>query len=367
MMSLLFRGLATMALAIGLALPAHAQTHTVTDTLDRTVEIPVDPQRILLGFYFEDFYAVGGPDAYERVVAISRDAWAGWRSLQWAAYSAADPRLETLIDVGEVDAGTFSIETAIAANPDLAILAAWQYSALGDVVSRFDDAGIPVVVADYNAQTVEKHVASTLLLGAVLGTQERARALAGGYKSAVADVLSRVEKAEGAPKAVYVELGNRGPHEVGNSYSGHMWGNLITLAGGRNIADGQIARWAPLSPEYVLAQNPDVIFLAGSGWAGRDRAVRLGPGVEPPVTHDRMRPYLERAGWQGLKAVRNGQLHALYHGGARTLYDFAFLQYIAQVLHPEAFADVDPLANLDRFFADYMPVRFSGTYFTRLP
>lgn len=52
--------------AMALPMTAHADTITITDTRNRTVEIPKNPQRILLGFYFEDFFAVGGPHAYIR-------------------------------------------------------------------------------------------------------------------------------------------------------------------------------------------------------------------------------------------------------------------------------------------------------------
>lgn len=169
MFKTLSRGAAAVAFMASFAMPAWADTITVTDTLDRTVEIPADPQRLLLGFYFEDFLAVAGPDAYDRVVAISKDTWAGWRNLQWQTYAAAIPRLEKLADVGEVDAGTFSLEAVVAAKPDVAVLAAWQYNALGDVAERIEAAGIPVVVLDYNAQTVGKHVQSTLLLGQIMG------------------------------------------------------------------------------------------------------------------------------------------------------------------------------------------------------
>lgn len=358
-------GLAMMALAFSWT-PLRAETISVTDALDRKVQIPANAERILLGFYFEDFFAVGGPDAYDSVAAISRNAWEGWRGLQWKAYAAAVPRIDTLKDVGEVDAGTFSLEAAVAAKPDLAILAAWQFSALGEAVGRLEAAGIPVVVLDYNAQTVEKHVASTLALGTILGQEERAKALADQYSDAVAEVSKRLEGVSDRPK-VYVELGRKGADEIDNSYGNTMWGRLVETAGGTNIAMDQIAKWGPLSPEYVLAQNPEVVFLAGSGWLSREQAVIMGPGVESAATHARMKPYLSRAGWAGLDAVKAERVHAVYHGGARTLYDFAFLQYLAKSLHPDLFADIDPQANLDSFFRSYMPIQSSGTYMTKLP
>lgn len=368
MFNKLARGVAAAALMATFAVSAAAETITVTDTLDRTVEIPEDPQRILLGFYYEDFLAVAGPDAYDRVVAISKDTWAGWRSLQWSAYAAALPRLEELADVGEVDAGTFSLEAVVAAKPDVALFAAWQYEALGDVAGRIEAAGIPIVVLDYNAQTVEKHVQSTLLLGQIMKADERARALADEYAAQISDVEARLAKLpKGDAPKVYVELARKGAGTVDNSYSGTQWGSVINQLGAINIADGQISNWGKLSPEYVLAQNPQMILLAGSGWAGRDEAVVMGPNVDSDLTHARMTAYLGRPGWAGLDAVKNGKVFGIYHGGNRTLYDFAFLQFIGKGLYPDAFADVDPQASLERFFATYMPVEFKGTYMTQLP
>jgi ABC-type Fe3+-hydroxamate transport system substrate-binding protein len=368
MFKTLARGCAAAVFAATIALPAWAGSLTVTDTMDRVVEIPENPERILLGFYFEDFLAVAGPDGYDRVVAISKDTWAGWRNLQWQTYAAAIPRLEELADVGEVDAGTFSLEATVAAKPDVALLAAWQYRALGDVADRIEAAGIPIVVLDYNAQTVAKHVQSTRILGQIMGAEDRAKVLSDEYAVAVAEVEARLATLpEGLAPKVYVELARKGRDTVDNSYSGTQWGSVIDQLKANNIANGQISNWGKLSPEYVLAQNPQVILLAGSGWAGREGAVVMGPGVDTALTHDRMQAYLGRPGWEGLDAVKNGQVFGVYHGGNRTLYDYAFLQFLAKAMYPEAFADVDPQAALDRFFATYMPVKFQGTYMTQLP
>ncbi len=366
-----FLGAATAAAATTLFTPALARgTQTLTDVLGREVEVPLDPQRILLGFYFEDFWAIGGRNAYDRVVAISREAWEGWRNSQWKRYVAVEPRLEKLIDVGEVSGGTFSVETAVAARPDVAILAAWQFKGLGDGVKKLEAAGIPVVVADYNAQTVEKHVASTQLLGRLLGGEAvgRSRQLADSYQGAVDDVRDRVAKAQAegakAPR-VYLELGNKGPDEYGNSYGKGMWGGVIEAAGGINIAKGQVGR-GPLNPEYVLASNPQAIFFAGSDWVNRPKAVVMGFGQKPEVTRERMAAYLKRPGWSGLDAVKNGQVHAVYHGGTRTLYDITYLQYIAKQLYPQAFEDVDPLKNLQDYYKTWLPIEADGVFMLKL-
>ncbi len=358
---------AALALSLPLPLSASAGTITVTDTEGRSVEVPHGAQRVLLGFYFEDFYAIVGENAFDRVVAISREPWEGWRSSQFQAYIAVSPRIAELIDVGYEEAGGFSIEKAVAARPDVAIIAAWQYRGLGEEgIAKLEAAGIPIVVADYNAQTLEKHLASTRLIGQVMASEARAEKLAGEYEAAVLDVIQRVKAAGGTPQPVYVELGRAGPDTYGNSYGNTMWGGVIKMAGGDNIAEGKIANWGPLNPEYVLARKPVAVLLAGSDWAGRDTAVLMGFGVEADTTRARMAAYAERPGWSSLPAVKNGELHAVYHGGARTLYDYSFLQYIAKILHPEAFADVDPVANQERFYETYLPIKADGSFMVKL-
>ena len=312
-------------------------------------------------------YAIVGESAYDRVVAITREAWEGWRNGQYRAYTAVAPNIEKLVDIGYHESGGFNLETAIAAKPDVAIIASWQYRGIGEEgVAKLEAAGIPVVVADYNAQTLEKHLISTRIIGQVMNTESRAKTLASEYRAAIEDVQRRVAALEGPRPKVYVEVGSRGAGEIGNSYGSIMWGGAIKLAGGRNIGEGQVERWAPLNPEYVLAQNPELIFLAGSEWVSRKSALLMGFDVPLETTTSRMRPYLSRTGWAGLNAVKNREVHGVYHGGARTLYDYVFLQYIGKAIHPEAFADVDPQANHRRFYETYLPIKADGTFMMKL-
>ncbi|MUO85272.1 ABC transporter substrate-binding protein [Agrobacterium vitis] len=335
---------------------------TVIDVKGRTVTVPKTPERVVLGFYYEDYLAIVGPNAIDKVVALSLSTWKDWRPSQFAAYEKALPQLASIPDIGNTEDSTFSIEKVIAAKPDLVILAAWSYDALGESVKQFEAAGIPVVTLDYNAQSVEKHVASTLALGALMGTQDRAEDLAQNYRDAMAEIAARVEAAGPANKKVYVELAQKGPSEVGNSYGDSMWGALIDKLGGNNIAKGQIGNWGPLSPEYVLAQKPDLIFLAGSEWLNKPQSVSVGFGASNEVARERMKAYLERPGWADLPAVKIGDVHAIYHGGARTLSDYVFAQYIAKQLHPEAFKDVNPEQNLKDYYQTWLPIEADGTF-----
>ncbi|MCD2175563.1 ABC transporter substrate-binding protein [Rhizobium sp. C4] len=361
----IFKSLALSAAALLLGAGA-ALSSTITDVLDRKVEIAAPPQRILLGFNFEDFMAVGGPGSIDRVVAVSAPVWRDWRPAQYAAYVKAIPSIADKVDVGDAEAGTFSVEKAISARPDLVILAAWQFKALGEAVKQFEAAGVPVVVIDYNAQTLDKHLRSTTVLGDVLGQPERAKQLGDFYKGSVEDTIARVKAAQasesGPPKKVYVELAQKGPGEFGNSYGDTMWAGVIDMAGGTNIAKGQVGNWGPLRPEYVLAAAPDAIFLSGSEWLNKPQAVSVGFGADPAVVNQRIAAYLKRPGWDQLPAVKMGEVHAVYHGGTRTLSDFVYVRYMAKVLHPKAFADVDPNAEIRAFYKTWLPIEAKGVF-----
>ncbi|WP_028030639.1 ABC transporter substrate-binding protein [Gemmobacter nectariphilus] len=364
-MSAFTRGLAA-ALSLAFAMPAMAEI-TVTDLDGRTVTLDRVPDRVALGFYYEDYLAVAGAAGADKIVALSRAPWADWRPGQWAVYTARFPQLKGLPDFGNADDNTFSVEALIAARPEVAILSSWQTATIGEPgVKQIEDAGIKVVAIDYNAQTLERHLLSTRVLGAVMGQPERSEQLAAMYETRTADTLARVAKAGPSHRKIYVELAQKGPGEIGNSYGNGMWAGVIDLVGGENIAKGQVKNWGPLSPEYVLAQQPDVILLAGSEWLNKPEAVILGFGATDELAQSKMAAYTTRPGWSDLPAVQTKQVFGIYHGGNRTLSDFVYARAIAKALYPEAFADVDPAAELADYYKTWMPVAADGLFIDQL-
>lgn len=122
----------------------------------------------------------------------------------------------------------------------------------------------------------------------------------------------------------------------------------------------------PLNPEFVLAANPDAIFIAGSSWVGRPNAVLTGLDTDIATTRTRLAPYAKRQGWAELAAIRNGQIFAIEHGLCRALFDYTATYFIAKQLYPDRFADIDPIAELRRYHEQFLPVTFEGTWTARL-
>lgn len=348
------------------AAPAMAETVEITDVTGRTFPLDVPAERVVLGLYFEDYWAIGGDAAMDRLVGISKAAWRDWRPANWEAYLKVRPSLDAIADVGEVEVSTFSVEKLIALDPDVAILAEWQVNGIGSDFQRILDAGIPVVIVDYHAQTEARHVASTRLIGTVIGAEARAEEIARTYRDAVAQVRNRVAEAEGEKPRIYIELGNKGPGEQGSSYGDYMWGKIAAVAGGDNVTRDVVKTWGAVTREQVLAARPEVIVISGSEWRQHATGMLMGQGVTAGEARERLRGFVGRPGWSSLPAVESGRVHGIYQGDSRTIMDYTAVQYLAKALYPDLFADLDPQASYRAFYERYLPIVPEGTFMIEL-
>ncbi|EHE0558914.1 ABC transporter substrate-binding protein [Campylobacter upsaliensis] len=334
------------------------------DVLDREVKLNLPIKRIALGFYYTDFLAVGGVKALDKVVGFSKAVWTDWTPASWELYSKTLPQLNSIADFGEVEVGTFSVEKVLSLKPDLLILAAWQYQVLEFDLEPIIEANIPIIVLDYNKEKVELHAKSTELLGVITGEEKRAKELIDFYKNTANEVASRIEKAQLPKPKIYIEFGNKGPNETGFTYGKDMWGALIDLAGGENIAAPFVKQWAPINPEQVIVSKPDVIMIAGreTELKKNQEAMVMGFNIDEKEALKRLEAYKNRPGWSALPAIKDNKLYGLYMGASRTLADAAMIQYIAKALYPSLFEDIDPIQTYINFHKNYLPVIPKGTF-----
>jgi iron complex transport system substrate-binding protein len=342
---------------------AQAAPVEVTDAVGRTVTVEAPASRVVIVFNFEEFTAIAGKAAWDRVVGYNHTPWRKFRHSIWERYAAAIPRITELPDVGHPEDNSFSVEKTVAARPQVVLMPQWGFATHATAVDQLAAIGIPTVVIDYNAQLLDRHIASTLAIGKVMGADDRARRLVELYRREYDEVQRRVAASGGKRPRVYVEVGMEGPDVVGPTFTTTMWGRILDLVGAENIAKGRIpGAQGQLNPELVLAANPDAIVIAGSSWVNQPRSVKLGYEVDEATARASLVPYLDRPGWRGLDAVKQGHLFAIQHGLARTLFDFVAMQYIAKQLYPAAFADVDPYENLRRYHAEWLPIEFGGVW-----
>ncbi len=201
------------ALAVASVPAAHAAPEVIKDVIGRSVRVDLPAKRVLLGFYIEDYFAVGGDKAFDRLAGLSLGWFVKSRPAVWEQYVAARPTLRGVPDVGSVQDQSFVIEKVLATRPDVVVLADWQFKALASEIPRLEAAGVPVVVVDFNAQTLERHVESIRVLGQLTGETARAQRIADEYRQVVETIQQRIAKAKLPRPRVYVELGDKGPAE----------------------------------------------------------------------------------------------------------------------------------------------------------
>lgn len=349
-------------------LSAQAEVKTITDVLGREVKVDVPAQRVVLGFYYPDYIAATGAENFKHVVGISREFWEKFNPGSWKLFNETMPELAKMPDVGNVNTGDFSTEKTLALNPSVIVLADWQYKTLQPEMPRFEQAGIPVVVVDFNAQTVERHTQSARIFGQLAGTEARANKLADEYAAGIADIQKRVASAKQDKPRIYVEFGDKGPANHSFTFGKNMWGAIADTAGGDNIAAGLVENWGPINPEQVLAARPDVIMISGTenGHEKNPSIMAMGIGISQADAEKRLAGFVGRPGWASLPAVENKRVYGLYHSASRSLMDLASTQFIAKALYPAQFKDVDPEKTFLDFYRNYLPVVPEGTFFLQM-
>lgn len=341
---------------------AEPEVIEVTDLKGRTVTLPKEINKVVVTFNMEEYFAVAGDQAMDKLVGWSHKYWEGRRQDAYDAFTAVYPELAELPDVGYN--GDISAEAIIALQPDVVLASSTgaNYDALEPAFENLHNAGIECVFFDFHAQTLEKHSESIRLLGKILNQEDRAEEIVAFYSDQMAAVSDRLTDLSDQDRPrVYMEF-SMGPDQFGNTWSEQMWGALIRTCGGTNIAAGMEGASVEIAPEQIISANPEIILFTCSPRDDVDSNVVLGYGADKEKALANLSAYEARSGWAELDAVKNHRLGALYHDLSRHIFDFAGAQFLAKEIHPELFADLDPEANLEEFFSRFMPVKLNGVW-----
>ena len=285
---------ALMALALCPAM-ADAAGVTVTDMTGREITLTEPAARIvaLTAADCEILCALGCEDAL-----VGRG--------EYCDYPAS------VLDKPSVQSGyETNIEQIIALEPQVVLMATMAQTV--EQVEALENAGVKVVVSD--AQDIEGVYYAIRMIGALMGKDAEAEALAADMQAAFAGIA---EKAENTGKTVYFEVS---PLQWGlwTAGKGTFMDELATLCGLTN-AFADVDGWAAISEEQVLERDPDYIVTI---------TMYYGEGPTP-VEEIKGRP-----GWDALKAVQNDDIlnadsNEISRPGPRltdaaeTIYDFVY-------------------------------------------
>jgi iron complex transport system substrate-binding protein len=263
-------------LAVLFAAPTTARR--VTDSADRTVEVPDTISRVF----------AAGPPASILLYTLAPQDMVGWvRTPHAAAKPFLLPSVQALPELGRLTGrgDTLNLERLLAAKPDVII----DFGTINDTYRSLADrvqtqTGIPYILIDGR---FENTPAALRLLADVLGVGERGSRLADAASaifSEVDHVLARVPQ-DKRPR-VYLA---RGPEGLETGSRGSINTEIIEWVGAVNVVDGlrQKGGIANASLEQVLTWRSDTIVTLDPRFTG-EAIERPQWAVVPAVAEKRV-------------------------------------------------------------------------------
>lgn len=290
---------AAAALAGGLpAAWAQGAPVVLHDALGRRVEIAAPPQRIV-SIFASNTELVASLGLLDRVVGVED-------------FTRFPPGVERIPKVG--GRLGFSVDAVVARQPDLVIVTPARQAA-HQLVDPMERIGVPVIVL--LSRTLDEVMGNLRLVGQATGVAARGRALAEGLQARL-DAVDRRVVAQRFPRTLMV-TGRLGNGMLLVARPGTYTGEAMLRAGSRFALDG-LGTVPQVSPEAVLAADPDVLLFAG--------------------TREALQDLVGQRGWRDLRAVRGGRATTVARAeflipGPRT---FDGIEKFSRWLHPAAWA-----------------------------
>jgi iron complex transport system substrate-binding protein len=274
----------------------------LTDSLGRDVTLPAPAHHVvsLAPSNTEILYALGAGSAL-----AGRDD-----------FSDYPPQATQVPSVGS-EYPHVNAEAVVALHPDL-VLAAGVTSP--DDVAQLAKLGL-TVYATSNAGSLDDIYNDVRAVGKLVGAADAADKLVTSMQGRVMAVKTKAAAVAQHP-LVFYELDATDPSKPWTPGPGSFVDQLITLAGGTNAGNIAKDKYAQLSLEQLVSQNPDIIVLGSATFGGQTPELVAA-----------------RPGWQNIKAVKD---HAVYtfddnlvsRPGPRVVDG---LEKLAALIHPDIF------------------------------
>lgn len=366
--------LGATALGMFAASLAQADILTLTDVAGRRVEVETPVQRVILGEGRQAFFTavLETENPFARIV--------GWREDfkqadpdSYAAYLEKFPQIDAIPTFGGFKEGTFDVEQAVSLDPDVMILNLEAKAATDEAgyEEKLAAVGIPIVYVDFREKPFENTMKSMELIGQLYGAEERAaefNAFFAGEMEKVRSVIA-AQTDLGRP-LVFVERAGGYSEDCCMSFGSENFGRMVEEAGGVNMAAPFIpGTFGTVNAEQIVASDPEIVVVTGGNWEAYVPGgawVGVAPGADLTVAKDKLSGLMRRPAFAGTRAVRSGDVHAIWHQFYNNPYSFVAVQRLATWLHPDLFPDLDPEATLEELHARFLPVAYRPGYWVSL-
>ena len=311
----------------------------ITDFRGKEIEFNKHVEKIVVlsSYWAELLYAIGAGD---RIVGIG----------SYVKYHYYLPEyIRNKTSVGSIFRG-INIEELAALDPDVVIMDT-GYSRANEIIEQIEDLGIPVI--GLFIRSIDDELKAIDIFGKITGLVDRANELKNFIATRYEELLSRASTISEGDKLRVVMISGSSVIEGGEItvYANTSWGRAIEDIGAINIAleHNPDEEWPKIDLETLYTWDPDIILITSSMSKIQD--------VLDAIEND------ER--WYGLRAYNEKNIYVVpcwsglggvFDWGPR---DIIGREYIASVLYPEVYADIDWRSDMEyllsNFYGQFIP------------
>ncbi len=286
----------------------HKFPRQIIDPIGRVIKLAEPPQAIISGI-------LAGDEMLTRLVDHDR--------IRSVTYLADDPGVSNVS--GDYSSSIIrnhgAIEEFIAAEPDLAIVAAYSNATSVEMLLA---TGIPIIRFP-NSYTYENIRSNVRTLAKALGAEQRGEQWLMEMDRSIA-LIQRQVAGQPKPRVLYYSLSGS------TSGPGSLMDETINLAGGSNvIAETGLKGYTRISSEMAISLLPDVILL--NDWSAKNKSAKEILLADPA--------------WRDAPAIKNQRVYSL-RGAWLTSgspYRVKGIKAVARLLHPEQFVAETPAST----------------------
>lgn len=245
--------------------------------------------------------------------------------------------------------------------PDLVILYDKPYKE--ESFDKFKAIGAPVICLNcFNKESLD---GSVKILGEIFNKRDNAQELLDWYHGYIDLIRNRTENLDSSEKTKTIFYSNPDYYfpivRARNKYSGDHW--LIVDAGGNNLGENlnSTTGSAEVDREWVMSKNPDVIIgsinqaFNKSGYsADEELAVEYMRTMHEKIVSDEA--------INETNAAANGRIYLICGDLNTGPMQAAGTAFMAKILHPELFEDLDPEAILKEYLEKWQGIPYQGVW-----
>ncbi|MBE6515907.1 MAG: iron ABC transporter substrate-binding protein [Methanocorpusculum parvum] len=316
---------------------------TITDAFGREVTIPENPEKIaVVGSGSMRYFIYLGLDTDMFVAVDAQDGRLYSYSFEQRPYALAHPELKEKQAVGPTK-GVVDNEKLLMSGAEVLFMGG-STSSNAEVANEIQEkTGIPVVmfyVGNYVTDS-EEIQDSLLMLGEILGKEQRAKDLI-AYFDAVEDDLQKRVKGLSADETVYVGgVAYNGVHGLdGTDPTYYPFAVLNLKNAASEVSSVSQTGYAQISKEKLLEWDPDFIIVDLATLTAAEGGALVELKNDPS--------------YKELTAVKNNMVYTVNpHTAMNVNHEttLANAYFIGKLLYPEQFEDIDPVKKADEIYS----------------